>query len=388
MASYAPSKLILVFFLVSYSSTSSLALNKTTNIGVIIDEGSRAGKEQKTAIEIAVQKLNSGSKNHKLAIQFKNSKGDPLEAASSASDLIDKENVQVIVGTDTWEETTVVAKIGQRAKIPVISLTAHTFQSQSRLQWPFLVQMTNVDMHDEIKCIASIVQSYNWKRTIVVYEDNMFGDGYIGVSLLSEALQQIGSLIEQTVAVPHFTSSFDPTETIRENLANVVTTKQSRVFIVLKSSLQDASRVFEEANKLGLMGRDSVWILGDSFSSFLDSLDPSVFQHIQGALGVKTYYYDNSTQFLDFKSNFKTSFRSKYPEEDKSEPGIYAIRAYNSIETISLALDRLGNLKYTDGKKLLDTILSTNFSSLTGRIDFQGENQSEVFQLVNIIGKS
>ncbi|MFS8015746.1 putative periplasmic binding protein-like I [Helianthus anomalus] len=392
MSSYAPLNLILVFlvsFILTNSST-SIALNQTTNIGVIIDKGSRAGKEQKAAIEIAVQKLNSGPRNHKLAIHFKNSKGDPLEAASSARDLIDKQNVQVIVGTDTWEETAVVAKIGQRAKIPVISLSSDTLQPLSRLQWPFLVRMSNLDMSDEIKCIASIVQAYNWKRVIVVYEDNMYGGEYRAVSLLSEALQKIGSFIEQSVVVPHYTSSFDPKETILHNLVDVLKTKQSRVFIVLKSSLPTATRVFEEANKLGLMERDSVWILGNSFSSFLDSLDPSVFQFMQGALGMKTYYSDKSAQFLDFKSNFKTVFKSNYPNEEKFEPGISAIRAYDSIETISLALDNLGNLNDTSNtEKLMDTIIAfNNFSHLTGTIAFQNEKLSELFQLVNIIGKS
>ncbi|XP_076944444.1 glutamate receptor 2.7-like [Bidens hawaiensis] len=388
---YAPSKLILVFLvsLILSNSSNSAALNRTTNIGVIIDEGSRAGKEQKTAIEIAVQKLNSGSKHHKLAIHFKNSKGDPLEAASSASDLIDKQHVKVIIGTDTWEETAVVAKIGQRAKIPVISLTLDALQPLSRVQWPYLVPMTNLSMHDEVNCIASIVQTCNWKRVIVVYEDNIYGGEYRAVSLLSEALQKIGSLIEHRVVVPHFTSPFDPKETIRENLEDVMKTEQSRVFIVLKTSLPGASRVFEEANKLGLMGRDSVWILGDGFSSFLDSLDTSKLRLMQGALGVKTYYSEKSTRFQEFKSDFKTVFRSNYPEEDRFEPGIYAIRAYDSIETVSLAIDHLGNLNDTTvTEKLLDKILSSNFSSLTGSIDFQDEKLSEVFQIVNIIGKS
>ncbi|KAI7730973.1 hypothetical protein M8C21_006822 [Ambrosia artemisiifolia] len=249
--------------------------------------------------------------------------------------------------------------------------------------------MTDLDMHDEIKCIASIVQSYNWKRVILVYEDNMYGGEYRAVSLLSEALQKIGSFIEHSVVVSHVTSSFDSKEAIRENLVDVVTTKQSRVFIVLKSSVRAATWVFEEANKLGLMGPDSVWILGDSFSSFLDSIDDSVFQLMQGALGVKAYYSDRNSQFLDFKSSFMAVFRSNYPEEYKFKPGVYAIRAYDSIETISRALGNVGNFSDTlDSEKLVDKILSNNLSSLTGTIYFQDEKLPELFQLVNIIGKS
>ncbi|KAI3680766.1 hypothetical protein L6452_35542 [Arctium lappa] len=384
--------LFLVPMLLSHVSI-TVAQTRTTNIGVIIDECFRAGKEQKTAIEIAVEKLNSGSKDHKLAIYFKNSSGDPLEVASSANELINEQNVRAIIGTDSWEETSILAKIGQQARIPVISSTVASLQPLSRLQWSFLVQMTNLDMSDEINCITSIVQSYNWKRVVVIYEDNVYGGEYRAISLLSEALQTVNSGIEHRLVVPHFTSPFDPKETIRDGLVNVSRTKQSRVFIVLRSSLPTATRVFEEANKLGLIGRDSVWILGDTFSSLLDSIDPSVFRLVQGALGVKTYYSDDNTQFLDFKSNFKTVFRSNYPEEDKFEPGIHAIRAYDSVEMISRALDHLGSINVTNRdfpEKLLETILSSNFSGLTNMIAFQNGKLSgpRVFRLVNIIGKS
>ncbi|KVH89500.1 Extracellular ligand-binding receptor [Cynara cardunculus var. scolymus] len=380
--------LFLFFFLVSVTLphvSVTVAQTRTTNVGVIIDERFRAGKEQKTAIKIAVQKLNSGSKDHKLAFY------ECVYAV--ANELINTQNVRVIIGTDSWEEASILAKIGERARIPVISWTAASLQPLSRLQWPFLVQMTDLDMSDEIKCITTIVQSYNWKRVIVIYEDNVYGGEYRALSLLSESLEMVNSGIEHRLVVPHFTSPFDPKETIRDRLVNILKEKQSRVFIVLRSSLPTTIRVFEEANKLGLIGRDSVWILGDTFSSFLDSIDPSAFRLVQGALGLKTYYSDNNTRFLDFKSNFKTVFRSNYPEEDKFEPGIHAIRAYDSVEMISQALDRLRNLDDTNHdfpEKLLDTILSSNFSGLTSTIAFQNGKLSgpRVFRLVNIIGKS
>ncbi|XP_071726516.1 glutamate receptor 2.7-like isoform X2 [Rutidosis leptorrhynchoides] len=390
MFSYAPSKLMFFFFFLSIilsNNSVTQALSPNTNIGVIIDEGSRAGKEQKTAIEIAVQKLNSGSKNRNLTLHFKNSSGDPLEAADSANELIKQQNVRVIIGTDSWEETTLVAKTGQRDQIPIISLTSDSSQPLSPLQWPFLIQMTNLDMSGEINCITSFVQSYNWKRVIVIYEDNVYGGEYEALSLLSESLQNISCIIEHRLVVPHFTLPFDPKETIRDKLVEVLTSKQSRVFILLKSTLPTATRVFEEANKLGFMGQDSVWIIGDTVSSFLDSIDPSVLQLVQGALGIKQYYSDKNTQFQNFRTNFKANFRSNYPTEDKFEPGIHAIRAYDSVETISQALDRLGNLNDT---KLLDTILSSNLSGLTDRITFQNGRLSmpQILQLVNIIGKS
>ena len=77
--------LLHIFFLLflSYgSSAASADATRTTIIGVVIDEDSRAGKDQKTAIKIAAQNLSS--KNHELIFNFRNiSSGNPLQAATS-----------------------------------------------------------------------------------------------------------------------------------------------------------------------------------------------------------------------------------------------------------------------------------------------------------------
>ncbi|MCI40025.1 glutamate receptor 3.4, partial [Trifolium medium] len=54
--------------------------NKVISIGVIIDGDSRIGKEQEVAMDIAAQSYNKTSKNHKLALYFRNSTKDTLRA--------------------------------------------------------------------------------------------------------------------------------------------------------------------------------------------------------------------------------------------------------------------------------------------------------------------
>ena len=58
--------------------------NKLTNIGAIIDVESRIGREEKTALEIAVQGFNSNdSNNHKLSLYIQDSGRNPLQAATA-----------------------------------------------------------------------------------------------------------------------------------------------------------------------------------------------------------------------------------------------------------------------------------------------------------------
>jgi ionotropic glutamate receptor len=53
---------------------------KVISIGVIVDGDSRIGKEQEVAMDIAAKSYNNTSKNHKLALYFRNSTKDTLTA--------------------------------------------------------------------------------------------------------------------------------------------------------------------------------------------------------------------------------------------------------------------------------------------------------------------
>lgn len=60
------------------------ASNNSFSIGAIIDVDTRVGKEQKTAMMLAVENFNNFSINHKLAIHFREINDDnPIQAVSS-----------------------------------------------------------------------------------------------------------------------------------------------------------------------------------------------------------------------------------------------------------------------------------------------------------------
>ncbi|CAL5411356.1 unnamed protein product [Camellia sinensis] len=230
----------------------------TTNVGVIIDVNSRIGKEQMTAMKIAVDNF-----NNKLSLYFSSSGGDPLQAA-----------------------------------------------------------------------YAALVHSFKWRRVIVVYEEDMFPGDSNMLAMLSDALHNV-----------------------------------------------------DEARKMGFIGKDSAWVITDTIASFLDSVNSSFISSMEGVFGIKIDYSENTTSFQDFKKQFQQSFRFEYPEEDNSNPGIYALRAYDSIATVIVALERLTHsTSSTTSTRLLDTILSSNFSGLSGEIHFEDERLSykPIYRVINV----
>ncbi|XP_027105450.2 glutamate receptor 2.7 [Coffea arabica] len=363
---------------------------ETINIGAIIDVDSRAGKEQKTAMLVAVQSFNSISTNHKLTIHFRNTSNYPIHAVSAAEELITQKQVQVIIGMQTWEQAVLVADVRKKAQVPVLSLAPapnrHLFIQH---RWPFLVPTVS-DGFEQISCIASIIRSYHWRKVVAVYEDNTYGGDSEMLAILSEALQPVDAEIEAHLVLPPMSSVSDPEGIVREEVEKLLMT-QSRVFVVLRSSLSLANHLFREARKLGLMGRDSVWIIADTLSNLLDSVDTNFISSAQGALGTKLYYSEEATPFLDFRRQFQKVFRLEFPSEHNLEPGIYALQAYDGITAISKVVMELGSKSNTSTSMLLPTIIrSNNFTGLTGDIHFHNESLSSppMFRIVNVVGKS
>ncbi|KAM3748288.1 hypothetical protein ACB098_05G097000 [Castanea mollissima] len=383
--------LILISFLLSLSHGDEAVntTNEVTNIDAIIDVSSRIGKEEKIAMEIAADNFNNHhSKIHKLSLHFQDPGKDPLQVVSAAGELIKEKKVQVIVGMNKWEEAALVAAMGNKVNVPVFSFAAPTITSPIlQHRWPFLIQMANNDF-TQIECISEIVGAYNWRRVIAIYEDDAYGSDSGMLGLLSEALQKVDSKIEYQLVLPSISSLPNAGGFVLDELLKLRLTTQSRVFIVLQSSIPMASHLFREAKKVGLVGRESAWIIPESVASVLDSVNNSVISSMEGALGIKTYYSNSSNSYKDFYGQFTKIFETKYPEEHNHEPGIYALRAYDIIMTISQAIERTISNSISQ-KMILENILLSNFSGLSGQINFEAGKllQTPILRIVNVVKK-
>ncbi|KAK1374821.1 hypothetical protein POM88_031014 [Heracleum sosnowskyi] len=86
-----------------------------------------------------------------------------------ADQLIKVEKVQVLIGSQAWQEAAIVADVGNRAQVPVISHAASSVSPKlTYVRWPFLVQMT-INSSKEMESVTSIVHSYTLPAHNTVY---------------------------------------------------------------------------------------------------------------------------------------------------------------------------------------------------------------------------
>ncbi|KAL5057223.1 hypothetical protein RYX36_028827 [Vicia faba] len=344
------------------------------SIGAVLDLASLMGKQQKIAMEIAVEEINIDQfSSSKIDLKIKNSHGNSAQVIASVMNLSQSNQVQAIIGTVTHNEARLASEFSDTINtIPIMSLTS--FSARPELlspRLPHFIQVGDgINLH--MQCISAIVGEFRWKKVTVIYELNNDFSSDPGILLsLSYSLKLVGSDIVNHLAFPSLSTLSNPKTTI-ENELNKLEKKSNRVYLIVHSSLELANMLCEKAKQIGLMEKGSVWIIPNEVAGLLDSVNSFVIFNMQGVLGFKTHFVEKSEAFRKFKFKFQKKIALEYPEEDNINPSIFALQAYDATKVIA----KVAN-KSSQGKFSLTEFLKN------GQLF-----QSPTFNIINVIGKS
>ncbi|PUZ74981.1 hypothetical protein GQ55_1G110300 [Panicum hallii var. hallii] len=357
------------------------------HVGVVLDLGTIVGKVAHTNISIAVEDFYAVHPNYttRIVLHVRDSLSDDVQAASEVLDLLENYNVQAIIGPQKSSQAVFISALGNKHQVPIISFTA-TSTSLSSRRLPYFVQATARDSA-QVRSIASIIK-------------NDYGRGIIPD--LVNVLEGIDAHIPYRSAIDESATG----EQITHELYKLMT-MQTRVFVVhMASSL--GSLFFTKAKEIGMMSKGFVWIITDGLASLIDSLNPSVVEAMNGALGVESYV-PKSTELDNFTMRWYTRSRNDHPNDPTLKLNIFGLRRYDTIWAVAQAAEkakvteakfqRPPALKnYTSSKTLensrngpatLKVILQTKFEGLSGYFELSdGQLQVSMFQIINVVGKA
>ncbi|CAL5427068.1 unnamed protein product [Camellia sinensis] len=407
----------------SQSSSSNLGgAVSEIKVGVILDMGSWVGKVVHSCIMMAISDFYAVNNHYKtrVVLHTRDSNGEPLLALSAgklkvstlpfaALDLIDNIKVQaMIIGPETSLEEKLLAFLGDKAKVPIISFMT----SPCSTHYPYFVQIKS-DEITEFKGITDIIGSFGWRNVILVHEDTDCG---------REILPFLANTFEETGLHIAYMSSISPSATndqIIEELHKLMTTQTTVYIVHISPSL--ASRLFLNVKKLGMMTEGYAWIVTAKTMNLLHSMDSSAIESMQGAFGSKSYILA-SGELHNFTLRWKRKFHIQDPSFEVAELNTFGIWAYDAIWALARAVERVKNgspsalshhhgdsggseptrkcslgRNLTDlvnigtsqsGSMLLKEILQSRFVGLSG--DFRlmnGRLVSEAFEIVNVISR-
>nr|GMC62348.1 glutamate receptor 3.6-like [Ipomoea batatas] len=376
------------------------------NIGCILTMRSDVGKITKLVIETAVEDINSnpavlGGTKLNVTVLDNNSSG--LMGILEAINFLETDTV-AIIGPQSSVIAHVISHIANEIHVPLLSFSA-TDPALTSLQYPFFVRTSPNDKF-QMAAIASIVEFYQWKAVIAIYVDDEYGRS--GIAALADELTMKRCRISfKATLKPQATS-----DEVRDMLVRVALT-ESRI-IVVHTYPYTGLDIFSLAKSLGMTESGYVWIATHWLSTIFDTKGPpssDVMDSIQGTITLRTYVPDS-----EVKRNFVSRWSNLAKRIDtNSTLGMctYGLYAYDTVWLLARALDAFfkqgGNISFSKdpmlethrggldlhsmnvfdgGKLLLDNILKTNITGVTGLFNFTPDRElyHPAFEVINVIG--
>jgi ionotropic glutamate receptor len=293
-------------------------------------------------------------------------------------ELLENYNVQAIIGPQKSSQAVFVSALGNKYQVPIISFTA-TSTSLSSRSLPYFVQATACDSA-QVSSIASIIKAYGWREVVPIYVDNDYGRGILPD--LFNVLEGIDAHIPYRSAIDESATS----EQITQELYKLMT-MQTRVFVVhMSSSL--GSLFFTKAKEIDMTSKGFVWIITDGLANLIDSLNPSVVEAMNGALGVQ-FYVPKSARLDNFNMRWYMRSRNDHPNDPTLKLSVFGLWSYDTIWAVAQAVEKekvteaksqrppalknsttLGTLGNSRNRPaFLQAILQTKFEGLSGYFD-------------------
>ncbi|CAL5052787.1 unnamed protein product [Urochloa decumbens] len=379
----------LLFVLFGHRPAAGTELPVPVRVGVIINLASATGKRLQTSIRMAVEDYYSMHPNSstRVELHFRHSPGDAIAAISAAEELVTNAQVHAVIGPETPAEAELVATVGSRAHIPVLSYS-DTATPISASGTPFLVR-TCADDSFLAAPVADILGSFAWRGAVLVHEDSRTGTGIV------PALVDVGVGIARRVAVP-VDASDDRLDAVLYRAMSKTTT---RIFVVhMSPSL--ARRMFRRAKKAGMMSQGYVWIATASGLGDEDRLSADDIDAMQGVVIVRPHVRP-TIQANNFAARFKARLSKEVAgSQEIHGPSLPLLWAYDTAwavaaaaEAAEISVPALQTSAATSstgvsatGETLLKAVLDTTFDGLAGKFRLV-ERQLEMpaYEIVNVV---
>ncbi|KAL6873797.1 hypothetical protein ACP4OV_013879 [Aristida adscensionis] len=374
-------------------------------VGALFTFDSTIGRAARLAIELAVDDVNADRTvlaGTKLSLIAQDTNCSGFLGTMEALKLMDK-NVVAVIGPQSSGIGHVISHVVNELHVPLISFAA-TDPTLTASEYPYFLRTTMSD-YFQMRAVASIVDYYQWKEVTAIYVDDDYGRG--SVTALGDALAEKMGKISYKAAIPPNSNA----DVINDVMLRV-NMMESRVMVVHVNPDTGMS-IFSVASKLQMMASGYVWIVTDWLAAVLDSSGPkdlNVMNHIQGLIVLRQHTPESDAK-NKFISKWNNVARNRSITSGLNSYGFYA---YDSVWVVARAIDqflnsgqqinfstdprlhdsgasnlRLSTLKIFDGgEQMLQQLLLTNFTGLTGPVQFDSDRNliHPAYEILNIDG--
>ncbi|MBN9462864.1 MAG: ABC transporter substrate-binding protein [Burkholderiales bacterium] len=301
------------------------------------------GKSARKGMDLAIENAAARpqTKGIRFVVEERDSAAKTSDAIRYARELIQRENVDVLVGGLSSAECLSLQKLAAEVKIaylPTSGCWADEFALAENVN-PYAFRVTASNRQRNYAFAEWLVKN-SGKNWYVVYSD--FAYGQSGLKAFREAMAAVGGTVSGSIGIP-----FGATD--MASYISKIDRSADGLYFVLAG--RDAILALQEAASQGLAGKMK---LAGMQSLIVPENFPQIPASAEGLSFIGAYPRD-ATGPLDTPENqaFRKAYAAKYPGE---VVGLNALEAYQTTNVLLAAIERSGFKGRKDTGKLIEAL--------------------------------
>ncbi len=301
-------------------------------------------QDQARNAELAVKEFNAaGGLNGRMAeLLVRDDKLNPGEAATRALDLIEKDNVNFIVGGLSASTQLSTNNVTKQRKIIYISIS----QSDAINE---VADMSRYTFHEALNphMTTHALGGYLFKKGMrIAFLTADYAYGHEMARGFTRVAEQVGAEIVGEIRHPLGTSDYSVF------LPRLAAMKPD--ILIFNNFGRDNQISIQQAGQFG-MKKNSQFVTPVLLYTARKAAGPEVYE---GVIGATSYYWELQNQYATAKA-----FNEAYKKEYNSYPSDYGALAYGAVKSLLMAVTKAGT---TDTEKVVDTLESLKYDTYKG----------------------
>jgi branched-chain amino acid transport system substrate-binding protein len=311
------------------------------------------GKFARQAAELAVSEINDdgGISGKKIVLVFRDDRNKPLRTAEVVRDLIEKRNVQIIIGSLTTEATLAGAQVAETKNVLMLTSSATGVKVTQGKKNIFRTCFT--DTYQGLAMAKFASQRLGVQRAAVIYD---IGSEY-SKSLAQFFEEKFKALGGKVVASELYTIEV---QDFKNQLSRIK--KANPDFLFIPDYYEKVAKIVKQAREMGI---EAVVAGGDGWAS--RKLLELAGKAVEGGYFTDHFSVDDPDRTsLTFVQNFEARYGR--------EPNAVAALTYDTLYLLADALRRAGSQDVKKLRRVLEE--TTNFKGVTGAITFDANHNA------------
>ena len=304
------------------------------------------GIDMDLALTMFLKERDNALAGRKVELIVADTAGVPATARTKAQELIEKNNVNCIIGPLAAFEALAIADYLTEKQIPTLGVAAAEDMTQ-RHPSPWFVRLTSTSAQCAYPLAEYSAKELKFSKIVTIADD--FAYGHEMCAGFQRAFEDNGGKIVQKIFTPLATPDY----------GSYVAQVKSADAIFLGTAGSNGFRFLRQFIEYGL--KDKMAVIGG-----MTALDESVLRNMgDEALGILTTSWYSAELDNPLNKTFAPAFRKQF----KYDPGYYAASTYLSGEVLESALQATKG-DVTDKRALMGAIRSSRAPTIRGQIKF------------------